>query len=70
MGFPSFGLGVSERARQRAALAVRESGGIRENALGYLIAAYGIVIGSLVAYALWINNQRRKLKGQGERESE
>jgi hypothetical protein len=38
--------------------------------LGYVIAAYGIVIGSLVAYALWINNQRRKLKGQGERESE
>jgi hypothetical protein len=38
--------------------------------LGYLIAAYGIVIGSLVAYALWINNQRRKLKGQSEQRSE
>jgi hypothetical protein len=38
--------------------------------LGYLIAAYGIVVGSLVVYALWINNERRKLKSQGERESE
>jgi hypothetical protein len=29
--------------------------------LGYVIAAYGIVIGSLVVYALWINGQRRRL---------
>ena len=36
--------------------------------MGYLIAAYGIVIGSLVAYALWIHNQRRKLRGQGEQD--
>jgi hypothetical protein len=36
--------------------------------LGYLIAAYGIVIGSLVAYALWVHGQRRKLKSQGERD--
>jgi len=36
--------------------------------VSYLIAAYGIVIGSLVAYALWIHNQRRKLRGQGERD--
>jgi len=36
--------------------------------LGYVIAAYGIVIGSLGAYALWIRNQRRKLIARGERE--
>jgi len=35
--------------------------------LGYLIAAYTIVIGSLVVYALWIHGQRRKLIGQRER---
>jgi hypothetical protein len=29
--------------------------------LGYVIAAYGIVIGTLVVYALWIVGQRRKL---------
>ncbi len=34
--------------------------------MGYVIAAYGIVIGSLVAYTIWIHNQRRKLRGQGE----
>jgi hypothetical protein len=37
--------------------------------LGYLIAAYGIVIGSLVGYALWIHGQRRKLKSQAEQDS-
>jgi len=36
--------------------------------LGYVIAAYGIVIGSLGAYALWVHNQRRKLMGRGERD--
>jgi len=36
--------------------------------LGYVIAAYGIVIGSIGAYALWIRNQRRKLVAQAERE--
>jgi heme exporter protein CcmD len=34
--------------------------------LGYVIAAYGIVIGSLAAYALWINSQRRRLMARGE----
>jgi hypothetical protein len=34
--------------------------------LGYLIAAYGIVIGSLCAYALRIHGQRRELMGRGE----
>ena len=38
--------------------------------MGYLIAAYAIVIGSLVVYALWVNNERRKLKNQGEQRSE
>jgi hypothetical protein len=33
-------------------------------ALGYVIAAYGIVIGSLVAYTLWIHNERRKLRAR------
>jgi hypothetical protein len=36
--------------------------------LGYVIAAYGIVIGSLGAYALWIRSQRRKLRARGERD--
>jgi hypothetical protein len=51
-----------------AELAQREFGGRREDALGYLIAAYGIVIGSLGAYALWIRSQRRKLTARGERD--
>ncbi len=41
----------------------------RENTLGYVIAAYGIVIGSLGAYALWIRSQRRKLMARGEQDS-
>ncbi len=36
--------------------------------LGYLIAAYGIVIGSLTVYALRIHGQRRKLMGRGEQD--
>jgi hypothetical protein len=36
--------------------------------LGYVIAAYGIVIGSLGAYALWIHSQRRKLTDRGEQD--
>jgi hypothetical protein len=36
--------------------------------LGYLIAAYGIVVGSLVVYALWLYNERRKLRGQDEQD--
>jgi hypothetical protein len=34
--------------------------------LNYVIAAYGIVIGSLVVYALRVHSQRRKLMGQNE----
>jgi heme exporter protein D len=34
--------------------------------LSYVIAAYGIVIGSLVVYALRLCNERRKLMGQNE----
>jgi hypothetical protein len=34
--------------------------------LSYVIAAYGIVIGSLVVYALRMYNERRKLMGQNE----
>lgn len=29
--------------------------------MGYLIAAYVVVVGSLVAYGLWIQHQRRAL---------
>ncbi len=43
--------------------------GRRENALGYVIAAYGIVIGSLAVYALWIRIERRKLMTRGEQDS-
>jgi len=35
--------------------------------LGYVIAAYGIVIGSLVVYAFRLYSERRKLMGQNER---
>jgi hypothetical protein len=38
----------------------------KENALGYVIAAYGIVIGSLVAYGLWVCSERRKLMARSE----
>ncbi len=34
--------------------------------MGYVIAAYAIVIGSLGAYALWVHSQRRKLMARGE----
>jgi hypothetical protein len=37
--------------------------------LGYVIAAYGIVIGSLGVYALWIRSERRKLMARGEQDS-
>ena len=30
--------------------------------MGYLIAAYIVVVGSLVAYGLWIQAQRRALR--------
>jgi hypothetical protein len=43
-------------------------GGKRGSELGYVIAAYGIVIGSLVAYGLWVQLQRRKLMTRGERD--
>jgi len=32
----------------------------------YLIAAYGIVIGSLLAYGLWLQRQRRALRREAE----
>jgi hypothetical protein len=36
--------------------------------LGYVIAAYVIVIGSLGVYALWIRGERRKLMARGEQD--
>ena len=35
--------------------------------LGYVIAAYALVLGSLLAYGLWVQSQRRALRGEGER---
>ena len=39
--------------------------------MSYVIAAYAIVIGTLVGYGWWVRNQRRQLMGSadaGERE--
>jgi hypothetical protein len=38
-------------------------------AVGYAIAAFGIVIGTLLAYGLSIHGQRRKLIGRMARSS-
>jgi hypothetical protein len=32
--------------------------------VSYLIAAYGLVIGTLVSYGLWVQSQRRQLMRQ------
>jgi hypothetical protein len=34
--------------------------------MGYLIAAYAVVVVSLIAYGLWIQLQRRALRRPGE----
>jgi hypothetical protein len=34
--------------------------------VGYLIAAYVVVVGSLLAYGLWIQAQRRALRRRDE----
>ena len=34
--------------------------------MGYLIAAYALVVGSLLAYGLWIQAQRRALRRRDE----
>lgn len=34
--------------------------------MGYLIAAYVVVVGSLLAYGLWIQAQRRALRRRDE----
>jgi hypothetical protein len=34
--------------------------------VGYLIAAYVVVVGTLVAYGLWIQAQRRTLRRRDE----
>ena len=36
-----------------------------ENPLSYVIAAYSIVIATLVGYGLWVQRQRHKLMGRG-----
>lgn len=40
--------------------------------MGYLIAAYGIAVGGLVAYAAWLARERRRLTaalGAAERQN-
>jgi heme exporter protein CcmD len=34
--------------------------------LGYVIAAYGVVIGALIVYGLWVRAQRRALRQELE----
>jgi hypothetical protein len=34
--------------------------------MGYLVAAYVLVVGSLLAYGLWIQAQRRALRRRDE----
>ena len=34
--------------------------------MGYLIAAYALVLGTLLAYGLWLQSQRRALMARGE----
>jgi hypothetical protein len=34
--------------------------------LGYLIAAYALVLGTLLVYGLWLQSQRRALMRRGE----
>jgi hypothetical protein len=33
--------------------------------LGYLIAAYALVLGTLLVYGLWLRSQRRALMARG-----
>jgi len=35
--------------------------------MGYLVAAYAVVVGSLVVYGLWIQAQRRALRRDAAR---
>ena len=37
-----------------------------DEALGYLIAAYVLVLGTLLVYGLWLQSQRRALMGRGQ----
>jgi hypothetical protein len=38
--------------------------------MGYVIAAYSVVLGTLVAYGLWVEAQRRALKRDAEERRE
>ncbi len=38
--------------------------------MGYVIAAYTVVLGTLVVYGLWIHAQRRNLMRQSQPKSE
>ena len=37
-----------------------------DEALGYLIAACALVLGTLLVYGLWLQSQRRALMARGE----
>ena len=34
--------------------------------MGYLIAAYALVLGTLLVYGLWVQSRRRALMARGE----
>ena len=34
--------------------------------MGYLIAAYALVLGTLLVYGLWLQSQRRALMARGQ----
>jgi hypothetical protein len=34
--------------------------------LGYVIAAYTLVLGTLLVYGLWLQRKRRELRARGE----
>ena len=44
--------------------------GLEEALLGYVIAAYALVVGSLLAYGIWVNAQRRALRRAASGEPE
>jgi hypothetical protein len=35
---------------------------VERNIMAYVIAAYGLVIGTLVSYGCWVQGQRRQLE--------
>ena len=54
------------RVRGGKVPASRGSAPPEDEALGYLIAAYALVLGTLLGYGLWLQSQRRALMSRGE----